>query len=197
MRIFSGIFLAVVCAPWVLLGRLEPAICGTHPGKTQEELFLHRQAVRHRASGRAQAPVAVARMDAGQIALIDDSNGVVGRMNPFDLNQRTLRFVPLTPDAAGYRFELGDVSYDAAVAASAVPVKLGDDDTHQFNLPFPFPFSAKPTGRSSSTQMATRLSQVATPALPIAPSAASQAACRGSRHCSPIWTHRQLRKGCS
>jgi len=140
MRIFSGILLAVACAPWALFGRLEPAVCGTHAQKAQEELFLHRQAVRHRASGRVQSPVVVARMDVGQIALIDDSNGVVGRSNPFDLNQRTLRFVPSKPDAASYRFELGDVSYDAAAAASGVPVKLGDDDTHQFNLPFPFPF---------------------------------------------------------
>src|SRR5216684_7597867 len=118
MRICLAVFLVASSVPGVLLGRLDPAVCGTHPEKTQEELFLHRQAVRHRASGRTQTPVAVARMDAGQIALIDDSNGVVGRSNPFDLNQRTLGFVPLKAQAASYRFELGDMSYDAAAAAS-------------------------------------------------------------------------------
>src|SRR5258708_3681047 len=140
MRIYSGILLAVFCAPGVLLGRLEPAICGTHPEKTQEELFLHRQAVRHRAFGRGQSPVGVARMDVRQIALIDDSNGVVGRSNPFDLNQKTLRFVPLKPQAASYRFERGDVSFDAGAAALGIAVKLGDDDARSFTLPFAFPF---------------------------------------------------------
>src|SRR6266567_3950637 len=140
MRICLAVFLVASSVPGVLLGRLEPGVCGTHPEKTQEELFLHRQAVRHRATGRLQTPAAVARMDAGQIALIDDSNGVVGRSNPFDLNQKTLRFVPLKPQAASYRFELGDVSFDAGAAASGIAVKLGDDDSRSFTLPFAFPF---------------------------------------------------------
>ena len=124
MKIYSAVLLVVSSVPGVLLGRLEPGVCGTHAEKTQEELFLHRQAVRHRASARAQTPAAVARMDAGQIALIDDSNGVVGRSNPFDLNQKTLRFVPLKPHAASYRFELGDVSFDAGAAASGIAPSL-------------------------------------------------------------------------
>src|SRR5260370_1141174 len=140
MKIYSAVLLVVSSVPGVLLGRLEPDVCGTHAEKTQEELFLHRQAVRHRASGRTQTPVAVARMDAGQIALIDDSNGVIGRSNPFDLNQKTLRFVPLKPEGASYRFELADVTYDAAAAASGAKVNLGDDDSRPFTLPFPFPF---------------------------------------------------------
>jgi hypothetical protein len=140
MRIRSAIILVVPLMPSVLLGRLEPAVCGTHVEKTQEELFLHRQAVRHRAVGRTQTPGGSPARDAGNIALIDDSNGVIGRSNPFDLNQKTLRFTPSKPLAAGYRFELGDVSYDAGAAASGVAVKLGDDDTSPFTLPFPFPF---------------------------------------------------------
>src|SRR5216684_3454582 len=140
MKIYSAVLLVVSSVPGVLLGRLEPDVCGTHAEKTQEELFLHRQAVRHRASGRTQTSVAVARMDAGQIALIDDSNGVIGRSNPFDLNQKTLRFVPLKPEGASYRFEVGDVSYDAGAAASGAKVTLGDDDSRPFTLPFPFPF---------------------------------------------------------
>jgi hypothetical protein len=140
MRRFSAVLLLASAVPCLLLGRLEPAVCGTHAEKTQEELFLHRQAVRHRLSGRGQMPGVLPARDAGNIALIDDSNGVVGRSNPFDLNQKTLRLVPSKPAAASYRFELGDVSYDAAAAASGVAVKLGDDDSRPFTLPFPFPF---------------------------------------------------------
>jgi len=44
--------------------------------------------------------------DVGNIALIDDSNGVIGRSNPFDLNQKTLALHAVQPLAAGYRFEL-------------------------------------------------------------------------------------------
>src|SRR5260370_39831371 len=79
-------------------------------------------------------------MDAGEIALIDDSSGVIGRSNPFDLNQKTLRFVPSKPEAASYRFELGDVSYDAAAAAAGAAVKLGADDKHKFTLRVSLPF---------------------------------------------------------
>jgi hypothetical protein len=140
MRIYSAVLLIASVAPCVLLGRLEPTVCGTHAEKTQEELFLHRQAVRHRVIGRTQTPGVLPARDAGNIALIDDSNGVIGRSNPFDLNQKTLRFTPAKPQAGSYRFELGDVSYDASAAASGVAVKLGDDDSTPFALPFPFPF---------------------------------------------------------
>jgi hypothetical protein len=140
MRIRSAIILMGSIVPGVLLGRLEPTVCGTHAEKTQEEMFLHRQAVRHRAVGRIQTPGVLPVRDAGNIALIDDSNGVIGRANPFDLNQKTLRFTPVKPLAGSYRFELGEVSYDAGAAASGVAVKLGDDDSSPFTLPFPFPF---------------------------------------------------------
>ncbi len=140
MRRYPAVLLVAFIVPCMLFGRLEPTVCGTHAEKTQEELFLHRQAARHRPAGRAQTPGVLAPRDAGNVALIDDSNGVIGRSNPFDLNGKTLRFTPSKPLAASYRFELDDASYDAASAASGVAVKLGDDDSHSFALPFPFPF---------------------------------------------------------
>ncbi len=140
MSRYPAVLLAAFLVPSVLLGRLEPTVCGTHADKTQEELFLHKQAARRRPSGRTQTPAVLPPRDAGNIALIDDSNGVIGRSNPFDLNGKTLRFTPSKPQAAGYRFELGDASYDAAAAASGAPVKLADDDSRPFDLPFPFPF---------------------------------------------------------
>src|SRR5712692_8895329 len=81
------------CLAWpsAVLARSEPAVCGTHREKAQEELFLHRQAVKHRLSGRLQPsgarPGVVSPRDIGHIALIDDADGVVGHFNPFDLNQ--------------------------------------------------------------------------------------------------------------
>ena len=126
-----------------VFARLDPELCGTHPEKTKEEVFLHRQAVRRRAALKADPavrPRAAEPHDAGEIALIDDSNGVVGRRNPFDLNRKTLVFIPGQPNAAAYRFELGDGSYDETAASSGTRVDVGDDDTREFDLPFPFPF---------------------------------------------------------
>lgn len=122
-----------------LLGRSEPVVCGTNADRTREEMFLHRQAVR-RHSRTAQPGLGAAARDVGNIALIDDSNGVVARRNPFDLNQKTLRFLPVRPLAASYRFEVSGGSYDSDAAAAGIPVKLGDDDSKLLSLPFAFPF---------------------------------------------------------
>ncbi len=111
----------------------DPVACGTHAERSREELFLHRQAMRHRPAAQA---VAAAR-DAGQIALIEDADGVVARRNPFDLDQKTLAFRP-TP--AGYRFDLSGPGYDDAAAAAGVKIDLKDDDSRTAALPFPFPF---------------------------------------------------------
>src|SRR5690242_1556598 len=137
--------LTVAVAPLVLFARLDPVICGTHGENAKEELFLHRQAVRHLPPGRIRplaAPKESSR-DAGQIALIDDSNGVVVRRNPFDLNQKTLRFLPVQSTATSYQFEVADGSYDAAAAASGTFLKLGDDDSQAVALPFAFPYFGK------------------------------------------------------
>src|ERR1041385_593860 len=90
------------------LARLEVQTCGTHPETAREALFLHRQsAVKGtRRLGLRQAPVA-RPSDIGEIALIDDSNGVVTRSNPFDLNRKLLRFTPTTAMVATYRYEIG------------------------------------------------------------------------------------------
>ena len=103
MRRTPALLLVAFLVPCALLGRLEPRVCGTHAETTQEELFLHRQAVSHRSFGRAQAPAGLASRDVGNIALIDDSNGVIGRSNPFDLNEKTLRFTPSKTQALSYR----------------------------------------------------------------------------------------------
>lgn len=142
--------LAVLLSVSLLDARSQRLSCGSHPDRWQEELQLHREAKRSRIerlrtkgwTAQAAAPAASApRPDIGQIALLDDSDGVVSRRNPFNLNKHTLRFVPAA-GGASYRYALDKVdSYDSASAASGTPLAgLEDDDSREVSLPFPFPF---------------------------------------------------------
>ena len=108
-------------------------------------MHLHRQAELARRAARTQAvaagaPSRSAARDIGNIVVLDDSDGVVARRNPFNLDQQTLTFTPLAPAATSYKFQVSGASYDAAAAAFPTVVPLGDDDTHAIALPFPFPF---------------------------------------------------------
>ena len=130
--------LAFVCPAFA---RTEPAICGTHPLKLKEEMFLHRQALRKRPAARSAgvAPVA-AGADVGNVAVLDSSSGVLVPRNQFDLDQRTLSFLPIGANASSYRFTLGDPTYDADAALAGRLLPLGDDDAAAVPLPFGFPF---------------------------------------------------------
>ena len=91
------------------------------------------------ALGMASAPAVLP--DIGDIALVDDSEGVVVHPNPFDLQQLTLHFSPGGPDALQYTAATAPLNFDAAAAAAGTPLAgLGDDDTRIAPLPFPFPF---------------------------------------------------------
>ena len=96
-------FLLVVALAFAspAFARLDPAACGTHPLKLQEELLLHRQAARKRAGARAATaqPGAIAQ-DIGNIAILDASGGILAPRNQFNLDQRTLMFLPASADAA-------------------------------------------------------------------------------------------------
>lgn len=143
-RFSSGI--AVLLCISLLEARQEKLTCGTTGVTPQEELQLHRQAkrlglqrTRKATAERSVAGLAV-RPDAGNLAVLDDADGVVARRNPFNLNKRTLRFVP-AGSTQRYRFELLDDTFDATLAASGTLLSnLQDDDTHQVTLPFEFPF---------------------------------------------------------
>ena len=142
----------------VLLSALAPCLasafgkdlldlCGAYVGRGQREMFLHRRQVveqeRARLTRSAQGEVAptaatALNQDAGQIALLDDSAGVVARRNPFNLDRRTLIF---TPAQSGYQTTLGDDTFDAAASQSGTKLDgLGDDDTRAVTLPFGFRF---------------------------------------------------------
>ena len=114
-----------------------PAECGTEPGFQAAERFLHKQS-RLRRFTESGALSAVNNQDIGGIAIIDDADGVVSRRNPFSIGQQTLRFTPL--GNGGYRLETpADAPHAQATAATPL-TGLGDDDSRNLALPFPFPF---------------------------------------------------------
>jgi uncharacterized protein (TIGR03437 family) len=128
----------LLCACPAIARSLPPG-CGTHPLKLQEEMFLHRQAARkHPAALRAR--VASAAQDVGNIAVLDAGGGVVIARNQFDLDRRTLSFLPTSAAASGYRYQLGDPSYDDAAASAGATLPIGDDDSRAVPLPFSFRF---------------------------------------------------------
>jgi uncharacterized protein (TIGR03437 family) len=127
--------------------RSDSAICGTNRERSREEVFLHRQSMRNRARALRSmvpleaAPSPAAARDIGNIAVIEDSDGVVARQNQFNLDQRTVRFTPSQTGSGQYRYEVTDSAYDTAATASGAALNgLGDDDTLAASLPFSFPF---------------------------------------------------------
>ncbi len=134
--------LAVSVSP--LAARHETAGCGTSDTTPAEVMFLHRQAQRARATrmrALAAAPAASTNRDIGNVAIIEDSDGVVEKLNQFDLNAATLTFTPVAAGVARYRYAYSGLGYDGSAAAQGSPViALGDDDARQFDLPFAFSF---------------------------------------------------------
>ena len=134
--------LAVGASP--LAARHEMAGCGTSDTTPAEVLFLHRQAQRARATRMrplAAAPVASTNRDIGNVAIIEDGDGVVEKLNQFDLNGATLTFTPVAGGVPRYRYAYSGLVYDASAATQGSPViALGDDDAREFDLPFAFSF---------------------------------------------------------
>ncbi len=87
----------------------------------------------------AAAPPSI-NHDAGNIAIIEDSDGVVSRPNQFNLDQKTLLFTPSGTNAAQYRYSVSEQGYDSAAAQGKPLAALDDDDYRAIDLPFSFPF---------------------------------------------------------
>src|ERR1051326_1976100 len=128
------------------VARQIKVICGTSPERRKEELHLHREAVlaRHAAQAQANGTHGGAQrftsQDIGNIAIIEDSDGVVAKRNPFNLDLKTLTFTPTTSTATAYKFRLAGDPYDAGAVSAGHLVKLGDDDSQVEPIPFPFAF---------------------------------------------------------
>src|ERR1700732_5101350 len=114
-------WLTVLLAAVPVWARHDAAGCGTTRENSNEELFLHRQALRARAV-RPLGPAAAAvsgNRDIGNIAIVEDAGGVVERLNQFNLDSNTLTFTPITPasaptaaGAARYRYAVAAQGYD-------------------------------------------------------------------------------------
>ena len=70
----------------------------------------------------------------GDIAILDDSGGVVARRNLFNLDQKTLQFSPVSGNTTLYSFQIESAGYDASAAFAGSPVPLRDDDSAPMNL---------------------------------------------------------------
>ena len=120
--------------------RHDTAGCGTTQQTGAEVLFLHRQSPRHLQPRTATTATSNNR-DIGNVAIIEDSGGVVEKLNQFNLDNTTLAFAPTTPAATAYRYTLSPLGYDATAASQGSPIlALGDDDSRQLDLPFAFAF---------------------------------------------------------
>jgi uncharacterized protein (TIGR03437 family) len=150
-RLFSLILLGLVVLNPGWARKTTASGCGTYRDRLKEDLAFHRQAVRLRqqrlrleSSGGAQAAGETApppRADWGDVAIVEDSNGVVSTGNEILLLNRTIAFTPSDAAATRYRFVTSGSSYDVDAANAGQLISgLGDDDTRQFPLPFRFPF---------------------------------------------------------
>src|SRR5260370_3643088 len=95
ITVLAGVLFVVQSAA----ARQIKTICGTNPERWKVELFLHRQAERARraaqmqsTSGSVSRPSAV--RDIGNIAVLEDGDGIVSRRNLFDLDPKTLTVTP-------------------------------------------------------------------------------------------------------
>jgi len=112
--------------------------CGSYAARAHQEVFLHRQHAATRARLKLSAATTQTNQDVGQIAVIDDADGVIDRLNPFTIDNKTISF---TPASGGYTLQTSGDSFDsAASAAGALIANFGDDDTRQLALPFSFTF---------------------------------------------------------
>lgn len=141
-----ALFVSLLLVRVPLDAREEKGLCGTHRDSRQEEIQLHRQAQKARALrglrslGLEQRQRSAGR-DAGHIAILEDTGDIVSRRNPFNLDRRTVRFLPSATVASRYRFEIGEASYDAEAAfRGRVIAGFDDDDARLVELPFVFPF---------------------------------------------------------
>ena len=112
---------------------------GTYRGRVVSELLRHQQETLRAGfvASLSTPEQASVRDDIGNIAILDDSDGVVLRPNDFDLNELS---VTLRPGNTGYTAEPFALGFDEQAQTLGSPIPLGDDDADSVVLPFSFPF---------------------------------------------------------
>ena len=119
-------------------GSSGSSVSGTYRGRVLSELFRHRQErARQSEVARHATLPQVLQEDIGDIAIVDDSEGVVLRPNFFDLDDLSLA---LTRFETGHTAQSGPLAFNETARGGGLPLSLGDDDAVQLFLPFPFPF---------------------------------------------------------
>ncbi len=136
------LILILLLLPGSASAKLDVALCGSYPERSQEELALHRKSRQARRGQTALAAgVPSTNRDIGHIAVVEDAGGVISRRNSFDLDGQTLTFRPADAAATRYRFETGPASFDdQAVADGELIEDFADDDFRRFPAPFPLRF---------------------------------------------------------
>lgn len=119
-------------------------IDGNPRGRLGEALWIHQEGEQRRASGRirspeaaqpsATSPAAAGDQDVGNIAVLQDSGDLVLPANFWDLSNAGLRF---TRNGSSYTVTKIDATFRPTLGSA---VTLGDDDSTERDVPFPFPF---------------------------------------------------------
>ena len=82
--------------------------------------------------------------DRGNIAIVDDGEGVGLPAFLFDLDDQAIDYLPQQAEASSYLYRVLDGGFDAEAVAAGEFVALGDDDFTPIELPFDFPFFGCP-----------------------------------------------------
>lgn len=143
---------SVMCCGLLLSGtagaRTIPVTCATERGNWLEKQNIHRSNNSRRLKTQGTRKAAAFQQDYGDIAVMDDSDGVVTTRNLFNLQGKTLEFVPLIGTSSPYAFTIRAAEYDATAASSGqVLTGLADDDAIAVDLPISFPFYGTPRNR--------------------------------------------------
>src|SRR6266480_3726666 len=118
MRRFITVLAGLLIVLQLATARQTKVICGTNPERWKVELFLHRQAERARRAAQLQSTGSPtsrpsAARDIGNIAVLEDGDGIAARPNPFGLDLKTLTVSPVAPRAACYKFQGPGEVYDS------------------------------------------------------------------------------------
>ena len=81
-------WLATACLAYG--ARVPSADCGWFPASFQEEVFLHSRHLATHPAKFARSAASTVTRDVGDVAVIGDGDGVIGRRNAFNLDGKTL-----------------------------------------------------------------------------------------------------------